>query len=212
MHFLWTTLWWVWVHTWLGWKRDWRRLIIVLISSNWSGLRCACVRNCVVHESRRCCGLSCWKPWKLENKTASLREIDARIENTCDFNWLDMWGPIGSKADGMQTPEQIIEHQKGQGQVVVQWCQVNSLWDSAGNGKVPVTDSSPPFWVTVIWLNGEFFLHLLTRGFSILKNPPTSKILQQLSSTYLCACNRLVLAIIWTNLYQATHLFSLVGE
>jgi hypothetical protein len=27
---------------------------------------------------------------ELENKTASLREIEARIENTCDFNWLDM--------------------------------------------------------------------------------------------------------------------------
>jgi len=27
---------------------------------------------------------------EVENKTASLREIEARIETACDFNWLDM--------------------------------------------------------------------------------------------------------------------------
>jgi hypothetical protein len=37
---------------------------------------------------------------ELENKTDSLREIEARIENTCDFNWLDMRDPLGLKLTG----------------------------------------------------------------------------------------------------------------
>jgi hypothetical protein len=119
----------------LGEKEIGGGLITALISSNWSGLRCACMRNCVVHES--------WViavVWVAGNHGAWKQ--DSLFEGNWGQDRKHMWfqlvgyvRPIGSKADGMQTPEQIIEHQKPQGQVVVQWCQVNSLWDSAGNVK-----------------------------------------------------------------------------
>jgi hypothetical protein len=107
----------------LGEKEMGEGLIIVLISSNWSGLRCGCVRNCVVHES-----------WVIAVVRVAGNHGAWKQDSLFEGNWCQdrkhMWfqlvgyvRPIGSKADGMQTPEQIIEHQKGQGQVAVQLCQ-----------------------------------------------------------------------------------------
>lgn len=53
----------------LGEKEIGEELIIVLISSNWSGLRRALREElCGSWVMSRCCSLSCWKPWRLKTR------------------------------------------------------------------------------------------------------------------------------------------------